>query len=84
MKPSLQVRFSQHLALTPQQIAGRSVRQRRVAYYGNVGIDDAVSTEVALFAPRGRRHALGSRLVIRRAEEQAVICRSEVIKAVPA
>jgi probable biosynthetic protein (TIGR04098 family) len=69
---------------TPGEIAGRTVRQRRVAYYGNVGIDDTVSTEVSLFAHRGRPHAFGGRLVIRRAEDQAVICRSEVIKAVPA
>lgn len=69
---------------TRNDIATRTVRQRRVAYYGNVGLDDSVSTEVSLFLRDDRPQAFGCRYVIRRAEDGAVICRSEAVKVIPA
>jgi probable biosynthetic protein (TIGR04098 family) len=64
--------------------AARSVRRRRVAYYGNVGLDDTVSTAVSLFVHPDDRRLLGCRHVMRRLGDHAVICRSEAIKVVPA
>jgi probable biosynthetic protein (TIGR04098 family) len=66
-----------------EEIGGRTVRVRRVAYYGNVATTDSIRTRVRLFQGPDRRR-IGSQLEIRRAEDDQMICLSEAIKTVGA
>jgi len=55
----------------------RSLRRRRIAYYGNAAVDDTLTIDVAVFR---RDLQLGFRYVIRREEDGGMICLSEAIK----
>ena len=56
----------------------RSLRHRRIAYYGNADVNDILTIDVAVF----RRDAqLGFRYTIRRREDGGMICLSEAVKA---
>ena len=67
-------------AFAPHEVAGRALHRRRIAYYGNAAPTDTVVTTVSLFVnPDDPRH-LGVRYVMRRAQDDRVICRSEAIK----
>jgi probable biosynthetic protein (TIGR04098 family) len=68
---------------TAQQISDRALQRRRVAYYGNVDVTDAICTEVALFSRHGDDRVLGVRYAIRRQHDGRLICRSEAIKVIP-
>ena len=62
------------------EIAGRLVRRRRVAYYGNVSPTDRIRTRVRLFQAGQDGPNVGSQLEIRREEDNQLICLSEAIK----
>jgi probable biosynthetic protein (TIGR04098 family) len=59
----------------------RSLRHRRIAYYGNADVDDTLTIVVTVFRSDTHRDRLGFRWVIRRQEDDRVICLSEAIKA---
>ena len=65
---------------TPPEVSLRALHRRRIAYYGNVAPTDTVLTTVSMFAKPDQPDVLGVRSVMRRAEDQHVICRSEAIK----
>jgi probable biosynthetic protein (TIGR04098 family) len=62
-----------------EEIGGRTLRRRRVAYYGNVSTRDRIRTRVRLFQGPDER-TIGSQLEIRREEDDQLICLSEAIK----
>lgn len=64
------------------EIGGRTLRRRRVAYYGNVSTTDRIRTRVRLFQGADPR-IIGSQLEIRREEDDQLICFSEAIKLLP-
>jgi len=59
----------------------RSLRHRRIAYYGNASVDDTVVTDVTVFRSDADAGRLGLRYTIRREEDGELICVSEAIKA---
>ena len=65
-------------------VSDRTLQTRRVAYYGNVAVDDALHTTVALFERDDDERALGVRYAITRERDGRLICRSEAIKTLPA
>ena len=67
-------------AFSADAVAGRALQQRRVAYYGNVDVDDTIRTTVALFRREGDDRTVGLRYAISRETDGRVICRSEAIK----
>lgn len=62
----------------------RSLRLRRIAYYGNADVSDTLVIRVSLFRSAALPHALGLRYAIERQEDGQRICLSEAIKALPA
>ena len=64
-------------------LSRRSLRRRRIGYYGNVDPTDSIAIEVRAFTTYRCPGDLGLRFVIRRGADGAVICRSESIKALP-
>jgi probable biosynthetic protein (TIGR04098 family) len=62
-------------------VAERSLRHRRIAYYGNADVADTLAIRVTVF--RGAGDALAFRYTIERQEDRQVICLSESIKALP-
>ena len=56
------------------------VERRRIAYYGNVDVTDAVRTDVSLFLRPDDPRRVGIRHVIRREEDGRLICLSEAVK----
>ncbi len=61
----------------------RSLRHRRIAYYGNADVNDTLTIAVTVLRSAAHPHALGFRYVIRRQEDGETICLSEAIKATP-
>jgi probable biosynthetic protein (TIGR04098 family) len=59
----------------------RSLRQRRIAYYGNAGIDDCLIIRTVTLANVTQPRRIGYRHVITRESDAALICLTEVIKA---
>jgi probable biosynthetic protein (TIGR04098 family) len=60
----------------------RSVRRRRIAYYGNADIDDRLIIRTTTLASAAQRGCAGYRHVVSRESDGALICLTEVIKAV--
>ena len=60
----------------------RSLRHRRIAYYGNADVDDTLTIAVTVLRSEARPDALALRYAIRRDEDGQTICLSEAIKAV--
>lgn len=60
----------------------RSLRHRRIAYYGNADVDDTLVIAVTVLRNSARANALGLKYSIRREEDGETICLSEAIKAV--
>jgi probable biosynthetic protein (TIGR04098 family) len=60
----------------------RSLRHRRIAYYGNADVDDTLTIAVTVLRSAARPNALGFKYAIRREEDGETICLSEAIKAV--
>ena len=59
---------------------GQIVRQRRVAFYGNVSPTDTIHTRVTLLHDPDRPRHLAGRYAIYRQEDEELICLSEAIK----
>ena len=59
-----------------------SVRHRRIAYYGNADIDDSLSIRTTTFVNHEQPRRVGYRHVVSRESDGALICLTEVIKAV--
>lgn len=66
----------------PAALVERSLRRRRIAYYGNVNTTDAVSIQVRVFAHAGQPTLLGFRYAVHREQDSVLICLSESVKAV--
>ena len=64
-------------------LAGRTLRHRRIAYYGNADVDDAIKISVTAFRKETVTESIGFRYLIERQEDRRTICRSEAIKALP-
>ncbi|HKS22900.1 MAG TPA: LnmK family bifunctional acyltransferase/decarboxylase [Thermoanaerobaculia bacterium] len=60
----------------------RSLRHRRIAYYGNADVDDTLTIAVTVLRSAAHPNALGFKYAIRREEDGETICLSEAIKAV--
>ena len=60
----------------------RSLRHRRIAYYGNADVDDTLLVAVTVLRNDARAGVLGFKYSIRREEDGETICLSEAIKAV--
>jgi probable biosynthetic protein (TIGR04098 family) len=67
-----------------ERTARRSVRWRRVAYYGNVDVVDSIVVRVDILRNPADLQHIGLRYVIRRAEDGFIVCVSEAVKALPA
>lgn len=65
---------------TPRD-APRSLRHRRIAYYGNAAVDDTLTIRVTALRSDAHDGRLGFRYTIRRQEDGELICLSEAIKA---
>lgn len=60
----------------------RSLRHRRIAYYGNADVADTLSIDVSVLRSDAHPSALAFRYKIRRDEDGETICLSEAVKAV--
>src|SRR3954447_126320 len=58
----------------------RSLRHRRIAYYGNADVADTLSIDVSVLRSDAHPGALAFRYKIRRDEDGQIICLSEAIK----
>ena len=59
----------------------RSLRHRRIAFYGNADIDDALTIRTVVLTRRDRPSQVGFRHTMSRQSDGALICLTEVIKA---
>jgi probable biosynthetic protein (TIGR04098 family) len=59
----------------------RSLRHRRIAYYGNADIDDTIVTRVTLLRHHATAASIGVRYAIERQRDRQTICLSEAVKA---
>ena len=59
----------------------RSLRHRRVAYYGNADIDDRLTVLTSVWVDPRQPSRIGYRHIVRRDSDAALICLTEVIKA---
>lgn len=66
----------------PAEAAGRSLRHRRIAYYGNADISDAITTRVTILRDDTARRWIGFSYLIRREQDGQTICRSQALKSV--
>jgi probable biosynthetic protein (TIGR04098 family) len=66
-----------HRPHTPQ----RSLRHRRIAYYGNADVFDTLRIRVTILRSASRPHLVAFQYVIERQEDGQMICLSEAIKA---
>jgi len=64
--------------------AGRSLRHRRIAYYGNAGLFDTLLVRVTVLRHPATPDRIGFRYSVERQEDGQAICRSEALKAVSA
>ena len=62
---------------------GRALLRRRLAYYGNAAVDDAVKTRVSLFRHRADAHKIAARFAMHRESDGRLVCRSETVKVLP-
>lgn len=62
----------------------RSLRHRRIAYYGNADISDTIVVRTEMLTCEQAPDSIGFRYSIEREEDGRTICLSEVIKALPA
>ncbi len=71
------------LPIPPEQIAGRSLVHRRIAYYGNADVADTIDVRVTVLRDPDSPQRLGFRYAIERHEDRQTICLSEAVKAIP-
>ncbi|MBM4134054.1 MAG: hypothetical protein FJ245_09830 [Nitrospira sp.] len=63
-----------------KEIFSRTVKARRVAYYGNAALDSDLRIGVSLFSPTEDDRQIGLRYAIHRCDDNKLICLSEAIK----
>jgi probable biosynthetic protein (TIGR04098 family) len=61
----------------------RRLRARRLAYYGNVELDDGITTRVRVFGRASDPTLVGFHYRVERKSDGQLICLSEAIKALP-
>jgi probable biosynthetic protein (TIGR04098 family) len=61
----------------------RSLRHRRIAYYGNADVFDTLRMRVTILRSASRPRMVAFQYVIERQEDDQMICLSEAIKALP-
>ena len=71
------------LPVAPDLIARRSLRHRRVAYYGNADVADTIEVRVTVLRDAASPGSLGLRYSIERQEDRQTICLSEAVKDLP-
>lgn len=64
-------------------VAARSLRRRRIAYYGNAGVEDTLVVRTTVLRHPAHGDRLGFRFEIERREDGRLICLSEAWKALP-
>jgi probable biosynthetic protein (TIGR04098 family) len=64
-------------------LAHRSLRRRRIAYYGNVDVSDTIRVRVTVLSKGAAPGTLAFRYAIEREEDGRTICLSEALKALP-
>ena len=69
------------LPIDPERVARRSLRHRRIAYYGNADVSDVIAVRVTVLVDPASAGSLGFRYVIQRQEDGTIICLSEAVKA---
>lgn len=82
---------AERLALRTLALAGgdvgasarRSLRHRRIAFYGNAGLSDTLLVRVTILRHPAHADRLGFRYSVERQEDHEAICLSEAIKALP-
>lgn len=67
----------------PQVLARRSLRHRRIGYYGNADVDDRIAVRVTVLLNHAIPGFIGFRCRIERQDDQKTICVSEAVKAIP-
>lgn len=75
-------RFAVSSSLLPSSAVDRSLRHRRIGYYGNADVSDTIVTRVTILHHDARPDAIGFKYVIERQEDRQVICLSEAIKTI--
>lgn len=69
-------------AIDPTAAARRSLRHRRIAYYGNADVDDTIIIRVTPMRHHDSEKWMGFRYAIERQQDRQTICLSEALKAV--
>lgn len=64
-------------------LARRSLRCRRIAYYGNADVSDTIRVRVTVLSNGAAPETLAFRYAIEREEDGKIICLSEALKALP-
>jgi probable biosynthetic protein (TIGR04098 family) len=67
--------------IAPERVVRRSLRHRRIAYYGNVDVTDAITIRITTLVSDLNPDAVGFRYHIVRVADGETICVSEAIKA---
>jgi hypothetical protein len=62
-------------------VSRRSLRHRRIAYYGNADVADTLTVRVTVFRHPGETGRIALRYAIERQEDGERICLSEAIKS---
>ena len=66
------------------RLSRRSLRHRRIAYYGNADVNDTLTIRVTVFRNSSQADLLALRYSIQRGEDGQQICLSEATKVIPA
>jgi probable biosynthetic protein (TIGR04098 family) len=67
----------------PEAAALRSIRHRRIAYFGNADVSETLTVRVTVLRNSSQPDCLGFRYSIERRGDGQIICLSEAIKALP-
>lgn len=65
---------------TPEQVNGRALHQRKLAYFANIGLEDTLRIHISLFAGPG--NDLGTRARLTRLSDGKLVALSEAIKVI--
>jgi probable biosynthetic protein (TIGR04098 family) len=65
----------------PKMPSPRTLRHRRIGYYGNADVDDAITITVSVLHHPAAAESIGLRYRIEREADGRTICLSEAIKA---
>jgi probable biosynthetic protein (TIGR04098 family) len=68
--------------IDPAAASERSLRHRRIAYYGNADVFDTITIRATLLRPSGSSRSIGFRYAVARQEDGERICLSEALKVI--